>query len=131
MARPVHNDLRDLILHPYSERKTITVGPGDVLQTALNRAKLHGVSQLPVMEDDHIVGIIDEWDMLQAVFHSSSAFEEPVSSFMTSRLELVDYKSPVNSLIPIFSRDHVAIVMDGDEFLGIVTKIDMINYLRN
>lgn len=131
MARPVHNDLRDLILHPYSKRQTITVAPEDVLQTALNRAKLHGVSQLPVMESDRIVGIIDEWDMLQAVFHDSKAFEEPVSSFMTSRLELIDYKSPVKSLIPVFSRDHVAIVMDGNNFLGIVTKIDMINYLRN
>lgn len=131
MARPVHNDLRDLILHLHSERKTITVEPDDVLQTALNRAKLHGVSQLPVMKDDRIVGIIDEWDMLQAVYHNSFAFGEPVSAFMTSGLELVDYKSPISSLIPVFSRDHVAIVMDGVDFLGIITKIDMINYLRN
>ncbi|MBD3646767.1 MAG: pyridoxal-phosphate dependent enzyme [Pseudomonadales bacterium] len=131
MARPVHNDLRDLILHLHSERKTITVAPDDVLQTALNRAKLHGVSQLPVMKDDRIVGIIDEWDMLQAVYHKSSAFQEPVSSFMTSGLELIDYKSPISALIPVFSRDHVAIVMDGIDFLGIITKIDMINYLRN
>lgn len=131
LARPVHNDLRDLIPHPHSERTTITVSPDDKFQTALNRAKLHGISQLPVLQNDRIVGIVDEWDMLQAVYTKPSALEEPVSSFMTSNLELIEYKSPINELIPIFSKDHVAIVMDGDNFLGIITKIDMINYLRH
>lgn len=130
LARPIHNDLRDLIPHPHSERTTITVSPEDKFQTALNRAKLHGISQLPVLDNDRIVGIIDEWDMLQAVYRNTSALDEPVSSFMTSDLELIEYKSPVSALIPIFSRDHVAIVMDGEDFLGIITKIDMINYLR-
>jgi len=131
IARPVHHDLRDLISHPHSERTTIIVTPEDTIHTALKRAKLHSVSQLPVMEGDRIVGIIDEWDMLQAVYADSEAFNQPLKSFMTSRLEVIDYRSPVAELLPIFSRDYVAIVMDDDDFLGIVTRIDMINYLRN
>lgn len=129
-ARPVHNDLRDLIRHPHSERTTIIVTPDDTLQTALNRAKLHSVSQLPVLNRNRIEGIIDEWDMLQAVYKNSAAFTEPVSNFMTSQLEVLDFRSPVSELIPVFSKDYVAIVMDGEEFLGIITKIDMVNHLR-
>lgn len=131
IARPVHHDLRDLILHRHSEHTTITVAPDDKLASALNRAKLHSISQLPVLQDDGIVGIIDEWDMLSAVYKNSSVFDEPVSSFMTTRLELIDYRSPVDDLMPIFAKEYVAIVMDGDDFLGIVTRIDLINYLRN
>ena len=36
----------------------------------------------------------------------------------------------IEELLPVFSSDRVAIVMDGSEFLGIITKIDLINYLR-
>ena len=131
IARPLHHDLRDLILHRHDERTTVTVRPDDTLQTALNRAKLHSISQMPVLEDDRIAGIIDEWDMLMAVYQDSASFATPVSSFMTTGLEVIDYRSAVDDLIPIFANDHVAIVMDGDEFLGIITRIDMINYLRN
>jgi len=38
--------------------------------------------------------------------------------------------SPIESLLPIFKRGHVAIVMDGDKFLGLITRIDLLNYLR-
>jgi cystathionine beta-synthase len=83
-----------------------------------------------VLDDGRIVGFIDEWDMLQAVFADKSAFDAPVSQFMITDLEFVDVNASVDSLMPIFSKDLVAIVMDNDQFLGIITRIDLINYLR-
>jgi len=32
--------------------------------------------------------------------------------------------------VPMFRRDHVAIVMDGDTFLGLATRLDLINHFR-
>jgi cystathionine beta-synthase len=32
--------------------------------------------------------------------------------------------------LPVFAHDHVAIVMDGDRFLGLITRIDLLNFLR-
>jgi cystathionine beta-synthase len=49
---------------------------------------------------------------------------------MTSKLDMLDAKSPFSALLPIFARDHVAIVKDGDEFLGLITRIDLLNHLR-
>ena len=49
---------------------------------------------------------------------------------MTSELEVIDFKASIEDLMAVFSRDHVAIVMDGDTFLGIITRIDLINHLR-
>ncbi len=131
VSRPLHEDLRDLIFHPHDERTTVTVGPEDTLLTALKRAKLHSISQLPVLDDDRIVGIIDEWDMLAAVYFSKESFDDPVSSHMTTKLVMIDYKSSVNDLMALFSKDYVAIVMDDQSFLGIITRIDLINFLRS
>jgi cystathionine beta-synthase len=36
----------------------------------------------------------------------------------------------VEELREIFERGMVAIVVDGDEFLGLITRIDLLNWLR-
>ena len=130
LEREPTGDLRDLILRPYSQRDTVVVGPAEQLITAYNRMKLYDVSQLPVMDGDHIVGILDESDVLLHVYGDETQFSDPVSTAMVSRLQVLDVKSPIESLLPVFDAGHVAIVVDGEKFLGLITRIDLLNYLR-
>ncbi len=125
-----HGDLRDLIARPYSSRDTVTVGPQEPLANAYKRMKLYDVSQLPVVVDDQIMGILDESDLLMAVAESSSRFDDPVSTAMVTELTEIDVNSPVSDLMPIFVRDFVAIVKDDSRFLGLITRVDLLNYLR-
>ena len=130
LERPQYGDLRDLILRPYSQRDTVVIGPNDALTVAYQRMKLYEISQLPVMVDDKIVGIVDESDVLLHVHADEARFRDPVSTAMVSKLDMLDVKAPIHSLMPVFDRGHVAIVMDGDRFLGLITRIDLLNYLR-
>ena len=130
LEREQHGDLRDLILRPFAARDTVVVGPGDLLITAWQRMKLYDVSQLPVMEGDRIVGIVDESDVLLHVYGDEDRFRDPVSTAMVSKLDRLDVKSPIEALLPVFDRGQVAIVADGDVFLGLITRIDLLNYLR-
>jgi cystathionine beta-synthase len=123
-------DLRDLIARPYESHDTVTVGPDEPLGNAYTRMKLYDVSQLPVIEDDSIVGILDESDILIAITDSHRRFDDPVSSAMVSELTFIDKDASVSDLIPIFEKDFVAIVMEGDEFLGLITRVDLLNHLR-
>ncbi|MDQ8050995.1 CBS domain-containing protein, partial [Luteibacter sp.] len=130
LERKSSGDLRDLILRPYSQRDTVVVGPNDLLVTAYQRMKLYDVSQLPVMDGDNIVGIVDESDVLLHVYGDESRFRDPVSTAMVSKLDKIDVSSPIETLLPVFDRGHVAIVVDKDKFLGLITRIDLLNYLR-
>ena len=130
LERERYNDLRDLILRPYAQRDTVVVAPSELLITAYNRMKLYDVSQLPVMDGDRIVGILDESDVLLHVHVDEARFRDPVSTAMIESLTILDVKSPIESLMPVFDRGHVPIVMDGDRFLGLITRIDLLNYLR-
>jgi cystathionine beta-synthase len=130
IEREHHGDLRDLILRPYQRRDTVVVAPGDLLITAYNRMKLYDVSQLPVMDGDHIVGIVDESDVLLHVYRDESRFRDTVSTAMVSKLQVLEVKSPIEALLPVFELGHVAIVMNGEMFLGLITRIDLLNYLR-
>jgi len=130
LERQHYGDLRDLILRPYSQRDTVVVGPAEPLVTAYQRMKLYDVSQLPVMEGDVIVGIVDESDVLLHVYGDESRFRDPVSTAMVGKLQKLDVQSPIEALLPVFDAGHVAIVVDGDKFLGLITRIDLLNYLR-
>ena len=130
LEREQFGDLRDLILRPFAARDTVVVGPNDLLITAWQRMKLYDVSQLPVMDGDRIVGIVDESDVLLHVYGDEARFRDPVSTAMVSKLDKVDVRAPIESLLPVFDRGHVAIVMDGEKFLGLITRIDLLNFLR-
>jgi cystathionine beta-synthase len=130
LDRQQTGDLRDLILRPYAQKDTVVVGPNELLVTAYNRMKLYDVSQLPVMDGDSIVGILDESDLLLHVHAEQHRFRDPVSTAMATKLQVLDVKSPIETLMPVFDAGHVAIVMDGAKFVGLITRIDLLNYLR-
>ncbi len=132
--RESHNDLRDLIARRHTAQEDYTVKPNEPVQQAFKMMRLHDVSQLTVVDPgnhDRVVGIIDEGDILLAVSSGKDAFSKAVSDYMTSRLETVKPGTSVKELLPIFRADRVAIVVDDDgRYLGLITKVDLINYLR-
>jgi cystathionine beta-synthase len=130
LARERKGDLRDLISRLHVDRATVILSPKDSLLIAYQRMKLYEISQLPVLDGGKVVGIIDESDLLLAVYGHPERFGEPVSRAMTSRVDIVQASEPLSRLVEIFSHDHAALVMDKGEFLGLITRIDLLNHLR-
>lgn len=130
LAREPYGDLRDLIGRRHTEGAAVTVGPDDTLLTAHGRCKLYDISQLPVVADERIVGLIDESDLLLAVSGDNARFREPVRNFMSAHLETIAPDAGLATLLNIFDRGRVPIVCEGERFLGLITRIDLLNYLR-
>jgi cystathionine beta-synthase len=129
--RPPHGDLSDLISHLYEAGEVISVGPRDSLLTAFKRMRQADVSQVPVLDEKgRAVGILDESDLLVKVHRDSTHFNDPVRSAMTDRLETLSPMAKIKDLLEVFDRGRVAIVMDGDKFLGLITRTDLLSYLR-
>ncbi len=127
---PARGDLRDLLTRRHVEGAVVTLSPEDTLLRAHQRMRLHEVSQLPVLQGETLVGILDESDVLLAVAQDATRFSQPVRQYMSKALETLPVTSTVNDLLPIFAKGYVAIVVDGPRFLGLVTRIDLLNHLR-
>jgi cystathionine beta-synthase len=130
LERERFGDLRDLIARRHWEHAAITVNATETVMAAYRRMKLYDVSQIPVMQEGRIIGIVDEEDILLEVFANPQHFNEPVTKAMESHLVTVPVDAPVSQLMEIFNRGMVAIVMRGTEFQGLVTRIDLLNWLR-
>jgi cystathionine beta-synthase len=130
LERPVSGDLRELLSRRYEEGGVITVTPEDTLLTAFQRMRMADISQVPVVEKGHCVGVFDESDVLRAVHEHPDRFRSPVREAMTSRLETIAADSPVSDVYAILDRGLVALVVDGDRFAGLITRTDLLSYLR-
>ncbi len=131
IQRAPQGDLRDLILHRYEAGEVIAIGPDDTLSTAFKRMRGADVSQLPVVDETGaVVGILDESDILVKVHADPGHFRASVQSAMTDRLETLRPTAGIDALLGVFDRGRVAIVMDGDRFLGLITRSDLLSYLR-
>lgn len=129
--RAPQGDLNDLISHRYEAGEVISVGPTDTLLTAFKRMRDADVSQLPVVDQSgRAIGILDESDVLVKVHRDSSHFNDAVKNAMTDRLETLPPNAKFNDLLEVFDRGRVAIVMDSDKFLGLITRTDLLSYLR-
>ena len=130
IEREQHGDLRDLIGRLHGERATITVGPTDILTTAHNRLRNAGFSQLPVMDESKLVGIVTEDAIIQHVFGKPELMNAPVEDAMESAFIKLDKNTSINNLVAMLHVQPYAAIMDGDEFLGLITRSDVLNYLR-
>jgi len=131
LERTEHGNLRDLIARRHARGEDWTLQPTMPLLQAFKMMRLYDVSQVAVL-DEHgsVCGIIDESDVLLAVSSDPESFKRPIADFMTRKLETISPEQDIHCLLPIFQDDKVAIVVDDDQFLGLITKIDLITYLR-
>ena len=131
IQRESHGNLLDLIGRRHLDKEDFVLGSDMPLNQVIKRMRMYDVSQMVVLEDNEVRGIIDEGDILMALVHTADNANRPVSDFMTRRLETIPPEASMNDLVPIFRADRVAIVMDDKQYYGLITKMDLINYLRN
>jgi cystathionine beta-synthase len=81
------------------------------------------------MEQGHCVGVLDESDLLLAI-HRDKSFHQPVRTAMTTRLETVAPGCTLEHLYRVLDRGLVALVVDDGQFIGLITRTDLLAYLR-
>jgi len=130
LKRKSYGDLRDMIGRPFDEGGVITIDITDTLMTAFNRMRGAQISQLPVIHEGKIVGIIDESDLLLKVETNADLFRGPVGDTMTSQIETLPPGGSMDQLRSTLDRGLVAIIADHEKFYGLITRSDLLNHLR-
>lgn len=131
VERQTQGDLSDLISHRHEAGEVVSVGPEDTLLTAFKRMRGADVSQVPVVDaSGRAIGILDESDLLVKVHRDPAQFNETAQSAMTDKLETLAPSAKIADLLAVFDRGRVAIVMAGPKFLGLITRTDLLSYLR-
>ena len=130
IKRERFGDLRDLIGRPHGERATITVSPDDILMTAHNRLRNAGFSQLPVMRDDELIGVLTEEDIMRFVFGKPNLMTSKVVEAMSTTFAVVEKDFSIQNVVALLRGAPYTAVVDGQRFLGLITRADVLNHMR-
>ena len=133
IERETYGDLRDLIARRHDEHEDITVLPDATLAIALGKMRLANISQLPVVQDERVIGLIDESDLLQRVLANTdmrAAFSDLVATAMTANLETLPPDASLSDVKATFDKGFVALIRDENQYWGLVTRTDLLNWLR-
>ena len=103
----------------------------DSKASVIQRMKENGISQLPVV-DEHgcYAGLVTEVELLQHLFLSEHQEGETIEDVVAQEAAVpIVAATPLSELTGIFGQQKVAVVLEDHRPVGIVTKIDLIDYL--
>ncbi len=114
-------------------RGLVTANCNDTVGGVIGRMKGDSISQMPVVDDDgKLTGLISEVDLLNYMISGSGAVDHPICDIISRNVATVRPDTPLDTLSEIAGKGAVAVVVDDDERpTGIITKIDMIDYLAS
>ena len=108
----------------------ITARKTDRVETVVKKMKEHDISQMPVLDaEGRCTGMIHEYDLLNFLIEGKHRLSEVVEPLVQPLQGVVGPDTPIARLRDIFNDDNVAVVKEGDRVTGIVTKIDLIEFL--
>ena len=130
IKRESRGDLRDFVARPHTNGATTFIRPDDTLMTAFFRMRLNDYSQLPVIENGRVVGIIDEYDLLVAVENDSAKYRASAKEYMAHDLKILQPNAPRAELTEILRSGKVGVLYSDTTFYGLITKTDVLYHLR-
>jgi cystathionine beta-synthase len=112
--------------------KLITVTVETTVREAVATLKQHGISQLPVLDaNNRHCGIVAEIDLLNFLVEKSGSLDTKIGELVESDYATVTPHTRITLLKRIFNDAKVVLVTENDALRGLLTKIDLIDYLAN
>ena len=109
----------------------ITALPQDGVQEIIGLMKKHGISQIPVLDGDRLLGIISEVDLLNALLKDPGSVDRPVGDLVDQNYVVVPPDAPVSRLASLLAEGKVALVQEEGRIRAVVTKIDLIDHVAS
>lgn len=122
------------VLKARQNGKLITAYPEDRMNIVVGWMKQRDISQVPVVDaSGHLIGIVTEMDLLDHLLHAGHVHdpEETVASLVNPNVVSVPADTSVDAVLNSFERGKVVVVTQNDLPVGILTKIDLIDYLTS
>lgn len=107
----------------------VTARPGDSVHAVITLMNKHGISQVPVIDGEKLIGVIQEVTLLQAMLDDPATPDRPVADMVAHKYTVVTPETPVTKLATVFTSGNVALVQEGARYTAIITNIDLIDFL--
>jgi cystathionine beta-synthase len=124
--------VRDLLaVKDRAGRQLVTATPASRVREVIDTLKSCGISQLPVVDGGKLKGIVAEVDLLRHLVSGHKTLDSSIGELVEGDYATVTPNTKLELLQSVLADAKVAIVEDDDQVVGIVTKIDLIDFLAH
>jgi cystathionine beta-synthase len=109
--------------------RPITANAEAPLRDVVDLMRENGVSQIPLIERGKLNAIVHESDILSKMQKRDFDLNAPAKTASSPIGGLIYPKARIEELFHIFAADNVAVVVDSSNVVGVISKIDLIEYL--
>ena len=132
------------LLRSRTPRPIITVEKNSTLREVIALLKDNGISQVPVLDNGRLCGLVAEVDLLNHLLVKGASLDSAIEPIIEADYQTITPQTKVRLLKTIFNDAKMVCVLstgsdDGspptktpvprDSLLGVITKIDLIDYL--
>ncbi|MCB9077881.1 MAG: cystathionine beta-synthase [Anaerolineaceae bacterium] len=119
------------VLQAKAVRDVYTVSPSDTMQKVIELMKRLDISQMPVAEDGRLVGMVSEVELLNHMLFSTHQHspDETIAEMISPNVTTIDIDAPMETLMSIFTTARVVVVLENEQIVGVITKIDLLDFL--
>jgi cystathionine beta-synthase len=135
------------ILRSRAPRPIISAEKSSTMRQVIALLKEHGISQVPVLDGGRLCGLVAEVDLLNHLLVKGASLDEPIEAIIEADYQTVTPSTKVRLLKTIFNDAKMVCVLSTgqsgtesshpsqktptprDALLGVITKIDLIDYL--
>ncbi len=110
-------------------RDVIAVSPIDKVRDVIARMREYDISQMPVLSDGQLIGMVTETHLLNHLVLGEAAADDAIASIVNRQVTTVGGETSLETVMGLFADGPAVIVADRDQVVGIITKIDLIDYL--
>jgi cystathionine beta-synthase len=110
-------------------RQLLTATPKSKVREVIETLKSRGISQLPVIDGGKLRGIVAEVDLLRHLVSGHKTLDSTIGELVEGDYATVTPNTKLELLQAVLADAKVAIVEDRDQVVGIVTRIDVIDFL--
>jgi cystathionine beta-synthase len=100
------------------------------ISEAIGLMRLHGISQLPVLDKEEIVGVLHETRLLAEALNVGPAKSHRAGEFADNNYCVVDMNTEVTVVTNLLRKVRLALVLDEhDKLIGVLSRIDLIDHI--
>ena len=107
----------------------VTADGPEKVREVIGLMKSHGISQVPVLAGGKLRGMVHEIDLLRHLVSGRGTLDSSIGDLVESDYATVTLSTKVELLKGVLSDAKIAIVLDKDAVIGVISKIDLIDYL--
>ncbi|MHB1335717.1 MAG: cystathionine beta-synthase [Candidatus Humimicrobiaceae bacterium] len=121
--------IKDILDNKSDFPKIISINSSELLINAVKVMRKYNISQLPVIDNDELVGSLNEASLMKTIKDDQDFLKQKIVSIMGKPLPKVDENLDVSEAYRILLTDTAGLVITNkNKPIGVITRTDLINF---